>query len=309
MLGLVLACPHALAAHRPADRWPDIHRLLTGDVPQPAAFTGETVETVAEHAGRVESAFGALADSLRDLPVDEIFLKPAGGALFGPIQVPQLTVYTGRDIGAPNGSAFLGEPEAGLTTIECDQELAEAVLVELVDNALDMTYSRFLNPQAPEGPRAEGPRTLVWPLKRLDPGGTRPVVPILVNTRVAPAPDGNRCYALGTTLAEVLSEREERVALVVAGGMSGDPLGPRAGHIDVRLDRWALEQIRRGRGERLKPMFDLDSDTLRGSTAEYRQWIVGVGAGEALGAAATVVDYVPAHHATVGLGFVAWQTT
>ncbi len=129
-----------------------------------------------------------------------------------------------------------------------------------------------------------------------------------MNTRVAPQPNGHRCYALGAALAETLSEREERVALVVAGGMSGDPLGPRAGHIDVRLDRWALEQIRHGRGERLTPMFDLDSDTLRGSTAEYRQWIVGVGAGEAVGAKATVVDYVPAHHAAVGLGFVAWQT-
>ena len=308
MLGLVLACPHALAAYRPADRWPDIHRLLAGDVPQPTAFADETPDNVIEHAARADSAFGALADSLRDYAPDAIVIvSDDGGAIFGPTQVPQFTVYTGRDINAPNGSAFLGEPESGLTTVECDQELAEEILAELVDHELDMTYSQFLNPQASDGPRAEGPRTVIWPLKRLDPGGIHPVVPLFVNTRVTPAPDGNRCYTLGNTLAEILSSRKERVALVVAGGMSGDPLGPRAGHIDVRLDRWAMEQIRRGRGERLKPMFDLDSDTLRGSTAEYRQWIVGVGAGEAMGAAATVVDYIPAHHATVGLGFVAWQ--
>ena len=307
MLGLVLACPHNPAAYRSADRWPDIHAALAGSVPQPNAFAAETPEVVAEHHARVERAFDALRQRAADYAPDAVIVvADDGGALFGEVQAPQLTLYTGREIAGSPLYAPIGEdPASEQIALECDQELAQHLLVELVDRELDMTYSQFQNPQASADRIAEGARTVIAPAARVLPPGV-PLVPLFVNTRRAPMPSGRRCYALGRAIADALADDGRRVALLAAGGLSGDPFGYRAGHIDVTMDNWCLEQLRRGRGERLAPLFDLDSDTLRGSTAEYRQWIVAAAAAEAIGAKAEVIDYVHAHHATVGLGFAAW---
>lgn len=307
MLGLVLACPHNPAAYRPADRWPDVHAALAGRTPQPNAFAAEMPEAVAEHQGRVERAFDALRERAAAYAPDAVVVvTDDGGALFGEVQAPQLTLYTGREItGSPLYAPIGEDPAQEQAAIPCEQELAQHLLVELVDRELDMTYSQFQNPQAPAARAAEGARTVIAPALRVLPPET-PVVPLFVNTRRAPMPSGGRCYQLGRAIADALGGDDRRVALLAAGGLSGDPFGYRAGHIDVTMDRWCLEQMRRGRGERLAPLFDLDSDTLRGSTAEYRQWIVAAAAAEASGAKAEVIDYVPAHHATVGLGFAAW---
>ena len=91
---------------------------------------------------------------------------------------------------------------------------------------------------------------------------------------------------------------------MASGGLSHDPRGPRAGWIDTPLDRWVLEQLRLGNGEALCQLFEFDSDTLRSGTGEIRSWIVVAGAGSAT--PATIVDYIPAHHAVTGLGFAYW---
>src|SRR5439155_1601548 len=76
-------------------------------------------------------------------------------------------------------------------------------------------------------------------------------------------------------------------------------------HITLRchsaLDRWVLKQLESANGEALCHLFEFDSDTLRGGTGEIRSWIVVAGACSE--ARATIVDYIPAHHAVTGLGF------
>jgi protocatechuate 4,5-dioxygenase beta chain len=67
------------------------------------------------------------------------------------------------------------------------------------------------------------------------------------------------------------------------------------------LDRWVLQQLCSGNGEALCHLFEFDSDTLRSGTGEIRSWIVVAGAYS--GTRATLVDYIPAHHAVTGLGF------
>ena len=308
MLGLILACPHNPAAFRPAERWPDIHAALVGRTPQPNAFDAETPDVVADHHARVERAFDALRRLAADYAPDAVVVvTDDGGAIFGEVQAPQFTLYTGREIvGSPLYAPIGEDPASEQTALPCDQELAQRLLVELVDRELDMTYSQFQNPQAPDDRIEEGARTVIAPALRVLPPGV-PVVPLFVNTRRAPAPSGQRCYHLGRAIAHALAGEPRRVALLAAGGLSGDSFGRRAGHVDVTLDAWCLEQLRRGRGERLASLFDLESDTLTGSTAEYRQWIAAAAAAEASGAKANVIDYVPARHAAAGLGFAAWS--
>ena len=48
-------------------------------------------------------------------------------------------------------------------------------------------------------------------------------------------------------------------------------------------------------------LFEFDSATLRGGTGEIRSWIVVAAACRE--GQATIVDYIPAHHAVTGLGF------
>ncbi len=83
------------------------------------------------------------------------------------------------------------------------------------------------------------------------------------------------------------------------------PRGPRAGWIDAPLDRWVLEQLSRAMATHYVHLFEFDSDTLRSGTGEIRSRIVAAGA--CSGVRATIVDYIPAHHAVTGLGFAYWS--
>jgi hypothetical protein len=111
---------------------------------------------------------------------------------------------------------------------------------------------------------------------------------------------------VGRALHQSLADRPERVAIFGSGGLSHCPVGPRAGWVDEPLDRWVLERIEKGEGEKLCSLFTFDSDTMRSGTGEIRSWITVAGAFE--GRRATVVDYIPAYHAVTGLGFAYWHT-
>ena len=94
---------------------------------------------------------------------------------------------------------------------------------------------------------------------------------------------------------------------MASGGLSGHPKGYVAGWIDDLLDDWVLSHLRRGKPERLKTIWDFDSDLTRGAGSEIRTWLVVGSAMEAMGTKATVVDYIPFSHAAVGTAFAYWN--
>ena len=129
-------------------------------------------------------------------------------------------------------------------------------------------------------------------------------------------------HALGTAMGEALEDMPGKVALLSVGGLSHNPNGDRAGWIDNRLDNWVLDRMRRGDVSRLKTLFDVDSDTVRGGTGEIRTWIAAGAAMERVaaergltrpittatgtrhrGVGATVVDYIPALRTMTGIAF------
>ena len=309
MIGLGLACSHAPSLFRPVEEWPGVYKKLIGDVPQPPAAAEETLEVLQGYKDRTDAAFEAMRKKLESYKPDAlIVLGDDQGAIFTEVHIPQFCIYLGRDISGNTKASFFGEdPSDGQVTLQCHQDLANYLLMELVDREMDMSYSQFLNPQSQDFMAEVGPHAMIYPMPKLMPKLDIPVIPIFVNAYYPPSPSGHRCYQLGQAIADVMKDRPEKIAILASGGLSHDPLGPRAGWIDTTLDRWFLERLSRSRGYRANQMFDVDSDTVRGGTGEIRQWLTAAGACESLGGKATVLDYVPAHHSVTGLGFAYWE--
>jgi Catalytic LigB subunit of aromatic ring-opening dioxygenase len=144
---------------------------------------------------------------------------------------------------------------------------------------------------------------IVYPAKRLLPRLDVPIIPLYLNCYFPPLPTAARCWQLGEALARILATRKERVAIYASGGLSHDPVGPRAGWIDTPMDKWILDRIATNRGRDLQHLFTMDSATMRGGSGEIRAWIVAAAACQWKG---EIVDYIPAHHAKTGLGFAYW---
>ena len=309
MLGLGLASSHAPTMFRDPEQWPVVYRALIGNVPQPLSAAAETPEVCRQYAARCERAFTTLRERLVAYRPDVlIVVGDDQGACFPADMLPQLCVYTGEEISGGTRMSFYGEdPKEGRVSVPCAPELARYLVTCLVKDGFDVVPAKRLYPPD-SGPFAElGPHAIIHPMPSLVPALDIPVIPIFVNAYFMPAPSGRRCYEFGAAIAEALNKRTERVAIYASGGLSHDPLGPRAGWIDEKLDRWVLARLAEGDGRALQSMFDQESAALSGGTGEIRQWIVAAGACEAIGRHAEVVDYMPVHHGTTGIGFAVWQ--
>jgi len=307
MLVLGLASSYSPAMFREAPEWPKIHDWLTGNAPQPLEFGRETPEILQQHAQRIHAGFEILRKKLEESKPDALLMLAAdSGRVFTRVQIPQFATYLGEEIWGSTRFAELGEKaEDDIVRLRCASKLASFLHKELVYGGFDLNYGKTLRPLGQ--PEFGAPPAFVCPARLLMSELDIPVIPIYVNAHAAPAPSGHRCYALGAAIADILQERPERIAIFACGGLSHDHHGPRAGWIDTPLDQWVLEQLARGKGSRLKAMFNLDSDALCGGAAEVRLWIVTGAACEALKAGATVVDYLPAYTAATGIGFAYWQ--
>ena len=304
MLELGLAASYAPAMYRDPNEWKAIHGWLVGDAPQPLELADETDGVIREHAERVKANLGRFRAELEECnPSALVVLVSDTGRMFSRLQVPQFCTFLGESLWGSTRLEGLGErADDDIVELSCDTGLAAFVHEELVANGFDMSYSKEFNPQ---GQPAYGmPVSLVALVRALNPSLDLPVVPILMNCHVSPSPSGRRCREFGETLGAILDEPEQRIALAASGGLSHDHHGPRAGWIDFPFDRWMLEQVSRGRGTNLNPIWDLESDSIHGGTAEVRLWSVVAGACEASGGKAVVDDYFPAFTAATGLGFV-----
>jgi protocatechuate 4,5-dioxygenase beta chain len=306
MLSLGLATSYAPVLFRDTAEWPKFHEWLTKGAPKPLELAQETPEVLQQQRGRIQAGLSALRQRLGALRPDLVVLLASDtGRVFTGVQVPQLCTYLGEEISGSTRVAELGEKaDADVVKLRCAPQVSNFLQQELVEKGFDMNYSKTLRPlgQADYGTTP----AFVEPARALLPSLEVPVVPIYVNCSVPPMSNGERCYAFGRALAEILGERPEKIALLAAGGLNHDYHGPRAGWVDAPLDQWVLNRVSRGKGAELKWLFEVDSDTLRGGSAHVRLWAVLAGAFEALRSKATVVDYFPSYTAGIGIGFAYW---
>src|SRR5215813_6425765 len=103
-----------------------------------------------------------------------------------------------------------------------------------------------------------------------------PIVPLFVNVYVPPLPQPHRAYQLGRAMAEIVSEGEERVAILASGGMSHYPGTEKYGYPDFDFDQYLLRVIESGE---LSSLLSLSSQKLdEAGETELLTWYTVFGA-------------------------------
>lgn len=172
------------------------------------------------------------------------------------------------------------------------KELGQAIVAAGMEKGIDFSF----------GEHVELQHTQNVPLYFLLPEPRIPILPVYVNTWVAPAPTPKRCYQVGELIREVAVNSPERVAILATGGLSHFPGSPRIGEIDTKFDHKLLEIMRQGKGPTLAD-YSVD-ELLKAGDSEFLNWMVVVGA--VGNAKATYTSYMPDFVAT-GWGFVSWR--
>jgi 2,3-dihydroxyphenylpropionate 1,2-dioxygenase len=116
------------------------------------------------------------------------------------------------------------------------QVLAEHILDQLVRRDFDMTYSQ----DAVLG------HSFAALFEWIREGRDIPVVPIFVNTYLPPLPTARRCAALGKAIADIVSARPEKVALMASGGMSHYPGTTKYYQPAYDFDHWCIKELENG---------------------------------------------------------------
>jgi hypothetical protein len=306
MIGLGLASSHAPGMFCPPEIWPKVYGAIPDYMKQSQPHTAklETPEVIRSYVERIDAAFDVLRMQLEAYKPDAvIFVGDDQEDMFGAQCNPALCLFTGEEVWGSAAPFYIDQPpQESRIHIPVHTELSRYLLRELLENDFDVASASVMKPMG-HTPERGTSHMICYPALRLLPRLDVPIIPLFLNCYFPPLPTARRCWNLGETLAKILANRPERIAIYASGGLSHDPVGPRAGWIDQPLDRWILDRISTNRGKDLTNLFTMDSDTMRGGTAETRAWIVAAGACQWAG---KTVDYIPAHHAKTGIGFAYW---
>lgn len=175
-------------------------------------------------------------------------------------------------------------------------ELAEHLISTLTAEEFDIARCNRLRPEIGVG------HAFSFLYRRIWPGGTVPMLPVMVNTYYPPnQPTSKRCYALGRAVRRGIESwgQDARVALMASGGLSHVV-------IDEELDRITIEGLMRKNCEQL---FSLPRAKLRGGTSEILNWVALAGAMEPL--EMELIDYITTYRSPAGTGcgmaFAQWR--
>lgn len=322
-IGIGMASSHAPSLFaKTYEGWQSCWQRFCGHNPQPPEVEREGPEQIADWVERTAAAFATLRADLTAFDPD-VLIVIAGdqNEWFDAAHLPNIMIYAGDDdvlgfhnFGADDHNPRLmpwDHPERFGVRLKVDRELGDRLLNGLVREGFDVAISRKL--PAYVDPRRTAPHALVRPLPLIMPRMDLPIVPLMMKTveRSPAILTGERCLALGRALEKICRTLPQRIAIYGSGGMSHDPLGPRAGWVDEPLDRWVLEQLSAGTPERLGSLYSFRSAATESGTGEIRTWLPVAGAMDAAapGMRATVVEYFAARKSTAGCGWVVWPQT
>lgn len=289
------------------EEWERYYQISATGKPQPLCSAGETPEVIQSYIDRIERSLRVMAE--QTAAYDPELLITIGGdqhEIFDPSNVPSIMMYVGGETWGHNVLRLEAPSEKTFVPFPIDVETSEWLLHQLVtQEGFDIAFSSDLDPAANRGRGL--PHAFVRPGCYVRPRHDVPNVLVWLNTYHTPCLPAQRCYELGRALARLLKNDPRRIAIIGSGGLSHDPLGPRAGWFDEPMDRWFLEQLERGNGRATAAMFQFDSMTMRGGTGEMRAWITVAGAMDEMGWRADIIDYIGTSHGMGGLGFVCWS--
>ncbi len=268
----------------------DIHRETTAD-------------KFRERYEACQRALGVLGDKLREADPDVIVtLGDDQHEQFLDDNMPTFAIYHGPELAVPPRAGAMpewkkAEQRGWAETAPVYQnhtELAEYLIAWLSDHEFDIARTNRLR---------EGiGHAFSFLYRRILPGGTLPMVPVMVNTYFPPnQPTPGRCYDLGRCIREAIQSWDSgaRVAVMASGGLSHFV-------VDEDIDRAILKALAEKDADGLR---SLPREKLRSGTSEILNWVALGGAAEPMDM--TLVDYVPGYRTAAGtgcgMGFAYWR--
>ncbi|MCY4441788.1 MAG: hypothetical protein OXE53_16475 [Deltaproteobacteria bacterium] len=250
-----------------------------------------------------QHALRVLGDRLREAGPDVIVtLGDDQHEQFLDDNMPTFAVYHGPELAVPPRVGAMPEwkkaEQRGWTetapVYQNHTELAEYLIAWLSDHEFDIARTNRLR---------EGiGHAFSFLYRRILPGGTLPMVPVMVNTYYPPnQPTPGRCYDLGRCIRQALEswDSDVRVAVMASGGLSHFV-------VDEDIDRATLKALAEKDVDILR---SLPREKLRSGTSEILNWVALGGAAEPM--EMTLVDYVPGYRTPAGtgcgMGFAYWE--
>ncbi len=210
--------------------------------------------------------------------------------------MPTFAVYHGKSLPVVkhtgrNPSEWKAAEESGWAETAGEYrtgyELAEHCVLSLINDEFDIARCDRLRKEIGVG------HAFSFLYRRIWPGSTLPMVPVMVNTYYPPnQPTPKRCYALGQAVRQAIEswDADRRVAVMASGGLSHVV-------IDEELDRLTIDALVTKNREKL---WRLPREKLRGGTSEILNWVALAGVVEPM--EMKLVDYVPTYRSPAGTG-------
>ena len=224
----------------------------------PQFFTLPPTED-AEQVARIEALMGEIGDGLRKLRPDVVAIV-ANDHLdnFMLHCAPSFTIHCGAEV----RGGFAGRDFRWPVASDVALELVRSLQDEGFDPAFSLTASIGYEFGIPLSFHGFGPDTKL--------------LPIYVNTYVAPQPRAERCFAFGRAVHRGLSAQGLRAVMIASGGLSHYPGTDRYAEPDMETDRWLVERVAAGN---LKAVVSMDDATMdRTGNVELRSWQILAGA-------------------------------
>jgi hypothetical protein len=325
---LALGTSHGPLTHLEADQWLERAKddMLSGALntidgrmvsyQELVAERGEpyvresSVEHLTRQAEQVQRAISRIADELEACAPDlVVVVGDDQGELFGPENMPAVSIFYGKDIAthpwenAERMPAFWKPVLKGCGLDDFHvYEGAPEFSLELIESLIEQHFDVAAAASVPDPAKRGFGHAFGFVVERLYRGRSIPMVPVLLNTYFPPnAPMPGRCYALGRALRKAIedSPAELRVALIASGGLS---------HFlcEEALDRSVLDAIARKDEAALAA---IPRQAILSGSSEILNWITVAGATEHLEMAWS--EYMPVYRTPAGTGigmaFAAWK--
>lgn len=215
-------------------------------------------------------------------------------AIYHGQSLPVVT-HTGRNPAAWKSAEERGWAET-VSEYEAGQALAEHLVRSLVNDEFDIARCNKLRPEIGVG------HAFSFLYRRILPGGTLPMVPVMVNTYYPPnQPTAKRCYAFGQAVREAIEswDSDRRVAVMASGGLSHVV-------IDEEIDQMTIDGLKNKKPEIL---WRLPRERLCGGTSEILNWVALAGVVESM--ELKYLEYVTTYRSPAatgcGMAFAYWS--
>ena len=212
-----------------------------------------------EQVARIEAEMGRIGQALRELEPDVVVIV-ANDHLENYVLhcVPSFTLHCGLEAAGSFAGRDFRWPVASDTAVE--------VVRGLQDRAFDPAFTLTATIGYEFG----------IPLTFLGFDGSIPLLPVYVNTYVAPQPRSERCYAFGQALHGAFAEQGLRAVVVASGGLSHYPGTERYSNPDVAFDEALFARLSAGN---LRALVGYDDHGLdETGNVEVRSWQILAGA-------------------------------